>query len=60
MKPPLDLLIQRLKQITQQLELLEATFAQLSRKVKQEQQTEVARHPTRLKPTLTSVSEKSP
>jgi prefoldin subunit 5 len=46
MKPPLDLLIQRLKQITQQLELLEATFAQLSRRVKQEQQTEAARHST--------------
>ncbi|MBD1804507.1 hypothetical protein H6F98_03335 [Microcoleus sp. FACHB-SPT15] len=48
MKPPLDLLIQRIKQITQQLELLEATFAQLSRRVKQEQQTEAARHSTDL------------
>lgn len=44
MKSPLDLLIQRLKQITQQLELLEAAFAQFSHRVKQEQQTEAVRH----------------
>jgi len=46
MKPPLERLIQRLKQITQQLELLEATVAQFPPGVKQEQQTDTVRPST--------------
>jgi hypothetical protein len=46
MKPPLNQLIQRLKQIIQQLELLEATVAQFHPRVKQEKQTDTVRHST--------------